>query len=510
MFLLWLFILFPSSIALKSLMVTIGAGGHVIPLFELAKAMKHHHVTFITEPYAKYFIDFDSYQHSSSFRILYTNDSADAPVDQIKIENDLEEYFANHSLVESLSQLIPSLARSIDALLRKTVHILMIEQFDVIIVDSFIKGIHTLSDETNTPCVIQTAGVKLDEFHINLPHMNSFLSSKQITLLKYRIYNAAFHLRLIASIAMKLLPLLSTFFRSPPQVPGRFYETLTLKNQIFTTTKCLQLYSFPETLFLSSDSDPYKKYLGAFIDETSNHYVNNDLVRWIQSKPKDSIIYVSVGSIARIQIDRMKSLIEGLMEFLLKTPTASILFAFRQYNYDNFQKVKKEIGINEYQNILSDEQRCRVENHFVPQKWLLQQNSVSLFISHCGMGSIGESLYFRKPILCLPLCKDQFVNAMAIDYSGVGQSLFVPPSAWQSLIQPDRFHYYTFSANDVTKKLLIMWKNTTYEKAVQMMSLEMKHAGGVKRAVEEIEFFVNVNGNLDRYVPFQNSLPFYQ
>ncbi|CAF3007178.1 unnamed protein product [Rotaria sp. Silwood2] len=321
--------------------------------------------------------------------------------------------------------------------------------------------------------------------------MNSFLSSKQITQFKYRIYNAAFHLRLIVSIGMKLLPLLPTFFRSPPQIPGRFYETLTLRNQIFTKTKCLELYSIPQTLFLSSDSDPYKKYLGAFIDESSTPNVKNDLARWIESKPTHSIIYVAFGSIARIQIDRIKSLIEGLLEFLLKTPTASILFAFRQYNYDNYQKVTNEIEAREYQRILLDEQRCRVENHFVPQKWLLQQNSVSLFISHCGMGSVGESLYFQKPILCLPLCKDQFVNAMAIDHSGVGQSLFVSPFLLQSLIQPDGFHYYTFSANDVTRKLFVMWKNTTYERAVQMISLEMKHAGGVKRAAHEIEFFVN-------------------
>ncbi|CAF4024725.1 unnamed protein product [Rotaria sp. Silwood1] len=42
------------------------------------------------------------------------------------------------------------------------------------------------------------------------------------------------------------------------------------------------------------------------------------------------------------------------------------------------------------------------------------------------------------------------------------------------------------------------------------MSLEMKHAGGVRRAVEEIEFFINLNGDLDRYTPFQSTLPFYQ
>ncbi|CAF4031223.1 unnamed protein product, partial [Rotaria magnacalcarata] len=373
-----------------------------------------------------------------------------------------------------------------------------------------ISGVHALSNDTNIPCVIQTAGVKLDQFNINLPDRNSFLSSKQISQLKYRIYNVAYHLRLIVSIGIKLLPLVSTIFRSPPKIPGPFYNTLTLKKNFFTTTECLHLHSIPPTLFPLSGSSPYSIYLGPFIDESSVHHATNDLVEWVQSKPKHSIIYVAFGSSAQIRSNKMKSLIDGVMEFLLHTPTASVLFAFRKDNYNNYQKIRGEMKNDEYQRILSDEQRCRVESSFVPQKWILQQNSVSLFISHCGMGSVGEGLYFQKPILCLPICTDQFLNAMAIDHTGVGASLFIPPTLWQSLLRPDGFHHYTFLASEVTSKLFTMWENTTYVKEVQMMSLKMKHAGGVKRGVEEIEFFVNVHGDLHRYMPFSNTLAFYQ
>jgi hypothetical protein len=54
----------------------------------------------------------------------------------------------------------------------------------------------------------------------------------------------------------------------------------------------------------------------------------------------------------------------------------------------------------------------------------------------------------------------------------------------------------------VKEKLLTLWNDKKYENAVKLMSLEIKHAGGLKRAVEEIEFFVNLQGNLDRFVPF--------
>ncbi|CAF3224253.1 unnamed protein product [Rotaria sp. Silwood2] len=206
----------------------------------------------------------------------------------------------------------------------------------------------------------------------------------------------------------------------------------------------------------------------------------------------------------------MKSLIHGLAEFLFQTPTASVLLAFRNFNYDNYRLALNEMMHDEYKRIFLNDQRVKVENQFIDQKWILQKHTVSLFISHCGMGSIAEGLYFQKPILCLLLCNDQFPNAIMINQSGVGQSFFVPLSLWELFLKPTSFHFYTFTATSVTMKLSAMWRNSRYEKAARVMSIEIKHAGGVKRAVEEIEFLVSLNGDLDRYAPFQSTLPFYQ
>jgi hypothetical protein len=164
----------------------------------------------------------------------------------------------------------------------------------------------------------------------------------------------------------------------------------------------------------------------------------------------------------------------------------------------------------QYLNIFNHNQRVRIENQFVEQKWILQQNSVKLFLSHCGMGSCSEGVYFQKPILCMPFNMDQFINAIAIDHSSIGLSLFEPPSLFQSFLNPSHFHEYKFSSESVIRKLSNIWNNDSYQKMVRIMSLEMKHAGGLKQAVKEIEFLVELEGNLDRYAPFQSTLPFYQ
>ncbi|CAF1386389.1 unnamed protein product [Rotaria sordida] len=500
----------PQSFGFNALIITNGVAGHVIPMFELAKGMHDHNITFLTDRLAETYIDFKTYPNLSSFRLIYTNDSIEALVDQKKMAREMSEYFFNHSLLDSLIHFMPRMIQSMNLLLNKIVHTLMMERFDVIIANRFIFGINALCKEANISCVTLTPTVMSSMTNINQPNSHSYLTSKQMSELKYRIYNVAFAVRLLLSVGKKIIPVINLLSKSFPQVPGPFFNTFTFKNIFLTKSKCLNIINVPPTLYPPSDSSPYTRYMGAFVDESSISDIDNELTRWIKSKSNNSIIYVAFGSSALIRFDRMKSLIYGLGEFLFQTTTASVLLAFRNFNYDSYRTILDEMVNVEYKRIFLDEQRVKVENQFLDQKWILRQHRVSLFISHCGMGSVTEGLYFQKLILCLPLCNDQFPNAFMIDQLGVGQSLFVPPSPWKLLLRPNSFHYYTFTASSVTIKLLTMWRNSTYEKAARIMSLEIKHAGGVKRAVEEIEFFVRSNGDLDRYVPFPSTLPFYQ
>ena len=206
----------------------------------------------------------------------------------------------------------------------------------------------------------------------------------------------------------------------------------------------------------------------------------------------------------------MSALINGLARFLNENNDSCALLAFRSANYETYLSVLNGIEDGHLKDLLNSSPRVRIEPGFVPQKWILQQPSINVFISHCGMGSALESLYFSKPILCMPFNMEQFSNALSIVNLGVGLSLFVPPSIWTSLRNPYDFVHYTFSAARVTESMLALWTQPKYTKAATLMSLEMKNAGGVRRAVQEIEFFVQLNGNVDRYAPFQSTLPFYQ
>jgi UDP:flavonoid glycosyltransferase YjiC (YdhE family) len=500
----------PEVFCLNILLVSIGHAGHVTPLFELAKALKNHDITFLTQPLAKSYVNFNSYPNASSFHVIYTNDSADAVMHDKQKEQQLISYSANHSFFDSMAYTSGLLREDSTSLLNKTVHTLMINRYDVIIVNSLFKWIHVLCKQTNTPCVVQSTEILPNIFELNLPNIYSLLSREQMTQIKYRIYNVIFTLRLVVTFVTKLLPSFGKIANSFPRVPGPFYDSFSMKNLLLSEAKCLELISLAPTFFTPSYTHHYQKYLGAFIDETGIIDEENELTKWVKSKPNKSIIYGAFGTSSLIQFDRMRNLINGLAEFLLKTPDSFLLLVFRGSNYDNYQMVLNKMNNKEYSNLLTNHERVKIENRFVQQKWILQENSIKLFLSHCGMGSSSEGIFFQRPILCMPFNMDQFSNAITIEQSGIGLSLFIPPSLFQSLISPYNFYDYIFSEDSVTMKLSKMWERDSYQQMITIMSMEMKHAGGLKQAVKEIEFFVNLNGNLDRYAPFQSTLRLYQ
>jgi hypothetical protein len=478
-------------------------------MVELAKAMKNHNITFLTQQMSKVYIDIEVYS-SSSFHVVYGNDTPDAWVqEKIDVDNSMSP-FANHSFFDALAVILPMLAEAYIPLLNKAIHILLVERFDVIIAGKMVFGTHALCEKLNIPCVIQSPSFFPNMFEFNLPNFWSLMTSKELTQIAYRIYNVAFTMRLVTKMVPKLAPTLYKIFHSLPRIPGPLYDTFSWKNVLAPKSKCLTLVNIPPTFLTPSYSDPYTKFLGVFINETIAVDVDNDLTRWIKSKSSSSLIYGAFGSTSIISYSRMYSLINGLAKFLFEVDNSSLLLAFDGANYVTYQGVLEALDNDQFKNVLHNNQQVRIEKGFVKQKWILKQNSVKIFLSHCGMGSTLESIYFSKPILCMPFNLDQFANAIIVVNRGIGKSLFVPSSALQSFINPYDFVKYTFTADSVTNKVFILWMDTTYEKTVAQMSLEMKHVGGLKRAVEEIEFFVKLDGNLDRFVPFQSTLWFYQ
>jgi len=134
-----------------------------------------------------------------------------------------------------------------------------------------------------------------------------------------------------------------------------------------------------------------------FIRIDINQCEDFDLPKSFTEKP-GKLIYFSLGSLACVDLDLMKKLIN----ILSKSPNKFI--------------VSK--GPFDQQLILSDNMWGE---EYIPQVKVLKL--VDLVITHGGNNTITELFYFGKPLIVLPIYGGQFDNAQRVQEMGYGLSL---------------------------------------------------------------------------------------
>ncbi|HEX3043683.1 MAG TPA: macrolide family glycosyltransferase [Bacillota bacterium] len=109
-----------------------------------------------------------------------------------------------------------------------------------------------------------------------------------------------------------------------------------------------------------------------------------------------------------------------------------------------------------------------IVRNYVPQIEILKRAGV--FITHGGMNSINEGIYFQVPLVVFPQEADQFLVAPRVDSLGAGIYMKDPD------ISPTELR-------KITEKVI---SEASYRKKCQELSESLKNAGGSKRAADEI------------------------
>nr|WIW42793.1 UDP-glycosyltransferase [Nicotiana tabacum] len=128
---------------------------------------------------------------------------------------------------------------------------------------------------------------------------------------------------------------------------------------------------------------------------------SRDYIEWLDSKAKESVVYVAFGSYSMIPNQLMEEIAQGLV--LCKRP---FLWVIRE-------------GLNgekPFEN-LSCKEELEELGKTVPwcsQVEVLQHPSLACFLTHCGWNSTIESLTSGVPVVACPLWTDQLCNAKLI------------------------------------------------------------------------------------------------
>ncbi|EEM80507.1 Glycosyltransferase, MGT [Bacillus thuringiensis serovar huazhongensis BGSC 4BD1] len=171
----------------------------------------------------------------------------------------------------------------------------------------------------------------------------------------------------------------------------------------------------------------------------------------LEQEKGNKLIFISMGTVFNQQPDFYYTCFE----------------AFRDSSVTVILAIGEQNDISQLDNIPSN---FKLYN-YVPQLDILQHTD--LFITHGGMNSSSESLYFSVPMLVIPVMGDQPIVAQRIEELEAGVQLD------RNLLTPEILR----------NTAIHVLSNNIYTKNSHRIGKSLKNAGGYNKAVDEIETF---------------------
>ncbi|QCD87983.1 UDP-glycosyltransferase 87A1-like [Vigna unguiculata] len=175
------------------------------------------------------------------------------------------------------------------------------------------------------------------------------------------------------------------------KVPKANYLLLTTVYELEAETieSLKAIFSFP--VYPIGPAIPYLE-LGENPSSINNDH-NHDYIKWLDSQPPESVLYISLGSFLSVSSAQMDQIVEAL----------------------NSSNVRYLWVARADASWLKD--KCGGKGMVVPwcdQLKVLSHSSIGGFWSHCGWNSTLEALFAGVPMLTFPLFLDQVPNSSQI------------------------------------------------------------------------------------------------
>ncbi|KAJ8748177.1 hypothetical protein K2173_000585 [Erythroxylum novogranatense] len=125
---------------------------------------------------------------------------------------------------------------------------------------------------------------------------------------------------------------------------------------------------------------------------------NDDCTKWLNEKPKGSVVYVAFGSLAALEAQQMEELWWGM----------------KRSNYFFLWVIRKTEEAKLPSEIIADTKDKGLVVPWCQQLEVLAHEAVGCFVSHCGWNSTVEALSLGVPVVAVPQWTDQSTNAKYI------------------------------------------------------------------------------------------------
>lgn len=260
------------------------------------------------------------------------------------------------------------------------------------------------------------------------------------------------NVRTMLYMIMAALPKLPKLLRGRARLI-REYGKETLQFPLFPSKGQLNLVFLsrefqPDTPFI----DDSFRFVGASINPELRTEEPLDL-----STLKHPLIYVSLGTVNNNNLSFYQDVIHIFQDF----PATFIMSIGQQVALEDLQPIPDNFCVMRH----------------VPQLQVLQYADV--FVTHGGMNSVQEALYYGVPQVIVPQQMEQAINGRMLDAARAG------------IVIHDQPPYGKINVHTLADAVKDVLSNPQYQQQATVHSNYSQRSGGFKQAVDEIETFLS-------------------
>lgn len=248
------------------------------------------------------------------------------------------------------------------------------------------------------------------------------------------------YLEYLSSIKNKLNYLKQTYELDIPHSMEEIYLGCKADLNLVFTAKEYQPY-------INKFDDKKYKFIGPSI--TNRQELTNFEIENLNNK---KVVYISLGTVANENLNFYKDCLKALGN---------------RDDLINIMCIGDKIDIKQLGTI---PQNFKIYN-YVPQLEVLKKTDI--FITHGGMNSANEGLYYGIPLIVVPQYGDQILIGKRISELNLGINL-----------------YNNTSCITISESLNKILNDSSYKENVKKMSKSLKDSGGYKKAVEYIHALI--------------------
>ncbi|KAL7613270.1 hypothetical protein Lser_V15G07420 [Lactuca serriola] len=166
----------------------------------------------------------------------------------------------------------------------------------------------------------------------------------------------------------------------------------------------------PHALLSYDDNTPPVYTVGPMI-KPEKHTPNNEVLKWLKSQPKSTVVLLCFGSRGWFDVDQVREI-----AIAIERSGYGFIWSLRRPPSEAQKGFPGEYTDTDYNEVLPDgflertAGRGRVVG-WVPQTAVLADMAVGGFVSHCGWNSVLESLWYGVPIATWPIYAEQQLDA---------------------------------------------------------------------------------------------------